>query len=263
MTRLPHGYQPGLDRFYGSLWLPSATGLNENGLGPAWLCDVGGAGASLATITGGQVNQFRRTVVPCSAINQPLGPRLNDATARVYKSTGGGSGGFYFSATFSLEAWTAGSRLFVGLCNTTAGIVCASDLAGQAGEITGLYRDTADTGNTLSLLVKGTSASTKIAPSDTFNGGPNWVTGQGFRFEMWAFPHSLKCFARLCSLNTLNTTPPPNPPNPPNPEAMVLSFDSFDGPNANTMLQPQVQLNSAGNAAGVSLGVMNILLQPR
>jgi|KBSSwiStaDraftv2_1062776.scaffolds.fasta_scaffold00388_46 hypothetical protein len=243
MTRPVHPYQNGLDRFTGVLWLPNAAGTGA-GIGPQWTAD--GGTIALATPSVGIVSQLRRTTFFNSAANQAQGPRLNVAAERgFYRTTGGSGGGWYMSTIFTIEAWAANNaRLFVGMADSTAGQCVNADMAGQAGEMIGLYHDTADGANVLSILTKGFSGVAKTAFETQV---ATLAAGQGFQWEMWNFPGQLLTFCRLTSLNT---------------GSRVCYQATSEGPNSNTMLQPAVQMNPAGNASanGFGIGVANILV---
>lgn len=251
--RPAHPYQLGLDRFHGILWLPSALGTNDQGLGPAWLADSNPATTLLApTATISGVTQFRRNQFTCNANNQAMGPRINNAEGRIVSRSNGGRMGFHFSTMFMLENWVAGSRLFVGLSDAAAGQVVNADLAGQAGQSIGLFRESTDVSNDIFLLTNDGTNKNKFAPNTVRNGGATIATGQAFIFEMWNIPDSTITYCRLASMNF----------SAPKFDTIVDFWQRSEGPAVNTFLQPSVQLNSVGNTT-TKLTVMNVYLTPR
>jgi hypothetical protein len=189
---------------------------------------------------------LRRTLFATSGAGQHVGVALNGASDRQFFRSSGVSdrGGWYFAATFMIDVWPGNaSRLFVGMCDATAGNVCLADVAGQAGEIIGLYHDTADNGTTFSTLTKGVSASTKNALT-AVNGGPVIATGQAFLWEMQIYPGTSLVY---CSLKSINSG------------LLVASNQTGSGPNISTLVGPQVELGNAAAGAG-TLGLANILV---
>jgi hypothetical protein len=150
------------------------------------------------TPTAGIVNQMHRTRYAnvVTTQNQVLGPKVNTADGNSFwRGNAAGLGGFFYYARFSIELWPANTvRLFVGLSSSITGVV-ASDTV--TGDVIGLWHDTTDGANVLSLVTRDNVTTTKTAIT-----GATLAAGQAFDFYMFASPNDTKIYYRIESVNT-------------------------------------------------------------
>lgn len=264
MNRPAEQYLDGLQNFSGALFLPGtgADGTGTGGIGVPWFPGTGAAATNPAPTTTNLATQLKRTIYASGGAAQELGPRLNNAAdfqwwrgnanvavvgfpTIVYA----GLGGFYFCATFMIEAWNNNAgRLFVGM-SASANPICLQDLAGVPANTFGLYHDTADGANILSY-VHCPSTGPPNATKALAIAGATLAAGQAFRWEMWHFPNS-DSITNLCMrLTSVNT-------------GAKIYYNSFGGGGATiaAMLGPQCQMSPGADAVAghFSIGVANIL----
>lgn len=191
MSKHSHPFQMNLAGFNGNLWLPNAAGDGSAGLGPVWA--VGGTPTQPAPTSTNVSTMLRRTkfsnVGPGPA-DQEVGPRMsNAADFRYFWNTTGNTnrlGGFYFSATFTIEKWLANTgRLFVGLASSAAGAVVTNNAPVQP--CMGLWHKTTHGANELYIMGYDGAAlgETLIAPP-VGNARTILAAGSSFRWEMFA-----------------------------------------------------------------------------
>jgi len=235
--------EPGLWRFKGNLWLPSATAVGDAGLGPPRWVATSLTGSANPAATNFATSLVRNTFG--AAVNgTECGVRLNNTADFQYRKgqNAADKGGFFFATTFVITTWATdnGGRIFAGLSNSL-NPQCLNDLGALAGDLCGLYHDTADGANTFNLVVRDGTTPTKVA-FNAFNGGPTLASGQGFRFEMWSYPNTTnntgKVYARLTSLNAGGPT-----------GTLVGYAETFLGPRNDIMCGLQVGLGVASAAA--------------
>jgi hypothetical protein len=185
-----------------NLYLPNTGTTAGINLGTPW--------AVATTIahpapTAGIYTQIKRTTSTnvVTTTNQTLGVSSIVSTAAAFwRGNSAGLGGFFFFARFGIETLTAGSpnatRLFVGLHSGTTNIL-ASDTVPAIGAI-GLWHDTTDGTDVISLLTKDSTTATK----NTLSGSPTtpYSTGQAYDFYLYAKPNDSVIYYRLDNLNT-------------------------------------------------------------
>lgn len=251
MTRPASHWQRGLQHFNGVLFLPSSgTDGAGKGLGTAWTTDTAAVGITIAHATPGTAidTQMKRTTYTnvAGTADQELGPRLSAATDKQFWfGNAAGLGGFYFSAIFRVETWNSdGGRLFVGLSNS-ANPVCISDTVPN--HTIGLWHDSTDGANVLSIVTKAATGTTKDAIT-----GATLAAGQAFLWEMWAFPFGISVINTQCRLTSINT-------------GQKIQFNSIGGgPTTATMLAPQCQMSNGADTtvSHYSISVANIYCAP-
>lgn len=112
--------------------------------------------------------------------NQFLGIRYG--TARYWRGSSAGLGGFKFHARFSVGLWPAATvRLFVGLTSVTSGMVITDTLAG---DFCGLWHDTTMAASVLNFVTRDNTTTTSAA----ITLGSNLAAGQIYDFWMWCPP---------------------------------------------------------------------------
>lgn len=232
------------------LYLPNTGSTAGINLGAPWA--VGTTIAHPAP-TAGIYNQIKRTTSTnvVTTQNQALGvSSIVSTAAQFWRGNSAGLGGFFFFARFGIETLTAGSpnatRLFVGLHSGTTNIL-VSDTVPAISAI-GLWHDTTDGANVMSLLTKDGSTATK----NTLDGSPTtpYSTGQAYDFYLYAKPNDSVIYYRLDNLNT----------------ATILSDSSISTtiPAAGTFMGPVVGMsNGTANttASTVGIGVNRIYVE--
>lgn len=155
--------------------------------------------------TAGAYNQIKRTTSTnvVTTANQVLGVSSIVANAaQFWIGNSAGSGGFFFFSRFGIETLSAASpnatRLFVGLQSGTVNILASNTI--PAISAVGLWHDTTDGANTIYLLTKDGTTSTK----NVLTGSPTtpYATGQGYDFYMFCKPADSVIYYRLDNINT-------------------------------------------------------------
>jgi hypothetical protein len=163
--------------------------------------------------------------------NQMVGPGSSEALFQ--RGGSAGQGGFFYVARFGLSAFTAGSRMFVGLSSS------ATTLTGQpsaALNMVGFGLDASETALTF-MHNDGTSTATK----DVIAGQPALAANQGFDAYIYAKPNDTTIYWRLDNSST---------------EVTIASGSiTTDLPVATTNMYAQAV---AGNAALTGVGSVGI-----
>lgn len=203
--------------------------------------------------TAGIYTQMKRTTSTnvITTTNQALGvSSIVSTAAQFWRGNSAGLGGFFFFARFGIETLTAGSpnatRLFVGLMSGTTNILVSDTV--PAISCIGLWHDTTDGADVISLLTKNGTTATK----NTLDGSPTtpYATGQGYDFYMYAKPNDSVIYYRLDNLNTATT--------------LVDSSVSTTLPVNTTFMGPVVGMsNGTANttASTVGIGVNRIYIE--
>lgn len=225
----------------------TTAGLN---MGTPWAV---GTTVAHPQVTAGAYTQIRRTTSTnvITTTNQALGVSSIVATAAAFwRGNAAGLGGFFFFARFGIETLTAASpnatRLFVGLQSGTTSVLAAD--AVPAISCIGLWHDTTDGANVMSLLTKDGTTATK----NTLTGSPTtpYSTGQGFDFYLYAKPNDSVIYYRLDDIN-LGTT-------------LVDSSTTTTIPLNTTFMGPVVGMsNGTANivAATVGIGINRVYVE--
>lgn len=255
MSRQSHPFQMALQGFNGSLWLPNAAGDGSAGLGPAWGVGTGTAPTQPVPVNTNLATMLRRTRFGSAGAgnNQEVGIRQsNAADFRFLWGSALGTGGFYFSATFTLETWINTGRLFVGMASSAAGAVCTSDTPAQP--CIGLWRKTTHTANQLYLMDYNGTTLTETKLTDTASGGGAVaaVVGAGttWQFEMWCEAFSQHMAARLSSIAATKTK-----------VIFAEAGGTVGSAIRSTLLAPQVQVSNGTTVAldNIAIGIANVL----
>lgn len=220
-----------------SLWSPSSAAgvyLGTNG------SNLGTAAAVNPTTTNLYTAMKRSTFASVvTTANQQVGLR---SEAQYYRGNSAGQGGFFFVCKFGLDNWTAGDRLFVGLCAGTTAVVTVqpSTLVNTAGfcieagdtAITFLHNDGSGTG-----------------AKETITGQPALADNQGYTAYIYCKPNDSVIYYRLDDMN-LGTT-------------IVDTSVNSDLPVNTTMLCWQAIMGNAANAvaADARIGVGKVYCQ--
>lgn len=232
------------------LYMPNTgttAGLN---LGTPWA--VGTTVAHPAP-TAGMYTQMKRTTSTnvVTTTNQVLGvSSIVSTAAQFWRGNSTGLGGFFFFARFGIEILSAASpnatRLFVGLQSGTTSVLASDTI--PAISCVGLWHDTTDGANTLSILTKDGTTATKNA----LTGSPStpYSTGQAYDFYMFCKPNDNTIYYRLDDVLTGNT--------------LVDSSVTTTVPAAGTFMGPVVGMsNGTANivAGTVGIGVNKIYVE--
>lgn len=220
-----------------SIWFPAAAagtylGTNGSNLGTA---------ASVPPTTTNLYTAMRRSTFASvvTTANQQVGLR---SEAQYFRGNIAGQGGFFFVCKFGLDNWTAGDRLFVGLCAGTTAVVTVqpSTLANTAGfcieagdtAITFLHNDASGTGT-----------------KETITGQPTLADNQGYTAYIYCKPNDSVVYYRLDDM-LLGTT-------------IVDTSVNSDLPVNTTMLCWQAIMGNAANAvaADARIGVGRVYCQ--
>jgi hypothetical protein len=103
--------------------------------------------------------------------NQQVGQKSSDAM--WFRGSVTGRGGFLFFCTFGFDAWTAGSKLFVGLTSNTGNIVVGNPSANT--NTIGFIIDSGDTAISFMSNSGGTSTKTAIGGQPTLSANTGYV----------------------------------------------------------------------------------------
>jgi len=250
-------WQRGLQHFNGAMFQPDSSTAGGKGLGGIWTTDTAAVGITVAHATVGTAfdTQLKRTtyanVVGAPTPDQELGPRLSSAgDYQFWFGNAANLGGWYMSAIFRIGTWNNdGGRLFVGMTAST-NPVCISDTVPN--HTIGLWHDSTDGQDVLSLVNKTTGASAKLAISDHTSDPGLLATGVTLLWEMWAFPNSI---------NAINTNFKLQKFDPTNRTIANVEWNAQGGgPSTTTMCAPQVQMSNGADttAAHFKIEVANV-----
>jgi hypothetical protein len=124
--------------------------------------------------------------------NQVIGQRNTEAM--FFRGSIAGTGGFFFTARFGFNTWTAGCRLFVGM-HTATTVVSANPSASL--NIVGFGIDAGDTAITFMH-----NAGTGTATKETITGQPTLANNQGYDAYIFCRPNDSTVYYRLVDLLT-------------------------------------------------------------
>ncbi len=187
------------------LYVPNTGTTAGLALGTPWAV---GTTVAHPQVTAGKYTQIKRTTSTnvVTTQNQVLGvSAIVSTAAQFWRGNSAGLGGFFFFARFGIETLTAGSpnatRLFVGLMSGTTSVLASDTI--PAISCIGLWHDTTDGANVLSLLTKDGTTATKNA----LTGSPTtpYTTGQGYDFYLFAKPNDSVIYYRLDDINAGTT----------------------------------------------------------
>jgi hypothetical protein len=184
------------------MYYPTSSTTVTGGFGTLWA--KGSSAGTVdtptpATTSPAIVNQMKRTrhrnVV--TTTNQCMGiTSIAAGMPQYWIGSATNVGGFFFFCRFIVEAWAANTcRLFVGL-QSSATEVAISDTV--LNDTVGLWHDTTDGANVLSIVTRNQATTTKTALS---GGGQTLATGQAFDFYMFCKPGDTTIFYRLDDIN--------------------------------------------------------------
>lgn len=213
-------------------WRPTtaADGVYEGTIG----ANLGTPAAVLPTVTN-LATMMRRSTFPSvvTTANQQVGIRTE---AMFFRGNASNLGGFFYVCRFMFATWTAGDRLFVGLCSGTTGVVTVQP--STLLNMLGFGIDAADTAITF-MHNDATGTCTK----DTIASQPALATNQGYIAYIFAKPNDTTVYYRLDDVN-LQTT-------------IIDTSTSSDLPVNTTGLTAQCIMGNAANvvAGNATIGV--------
>jgi len=192
-------FQPALFGNNIVLFAPSSgTTGTGTGFGAVWTPGGTVSHPTPATTSPAIANQMHRTRFAnvVTTQNQTLGIISTAAgLPQFWRGNAAGLGGFFFSCRFIIELWPANTvRLFVGLTSLATAMV-ATDT--PSGDFCGLWHDTTDGANVLSLITMDNTTRVKTAIT-----GATLAAGQAFDWYMFMPPNSSTIYYRLVSINS-------------------------------------------------------------
>lgn len=167
---------------FGTVWTPGGTVTHPTP-------------ASTAPAITSQMHRTRYANV-VTTTNQTLGVISTAAgLPQFWIGNAAGLGGFFFHTRFIIGLWPANTvRLFAGLTSLATAMTTADT---QTAHYVGLWHDTTDGANVLSLVTMNGTTRTKTAIA-----GATLAAGQGFDFTLFAKPNDTVINYRLVSINT-------------------------------------------------------------
>jgi hypothetical protein len=213
-------------------WTPgAAAGVYTGTVG----ANLGTAAAILPTTVNLYTAMRRSTFASIiTTANQQVGARTENM---FFRGAVDGMGGFMFTCRFGLNTWTAGDRLFVGLCQGTTAVVTVQP--SSLFNTLGFCIDAGDTAITF-LHCDSSSASTK----DTISGQPTLASLQGYDAYIWCAPNDSTVYYRLDDVLTGNT--------------IVDTSTNTNLPANTTMLTAQAIMGNAANTASAGLATIGV-----
>ena len=194
-------FQPALFGNNITLYMPNTGSTNGLNLGTGWVAGGTVSHPTPASTSPAIVNQMKRTRYAniATTANQALGlSSIAAGNSAYWRGNAAGLGGFFFFTRFVIELMPANTvRIFAGLQSTTTNIL-ASDTV--AGDVVGLWHDTTDGANVLSLVTRDNVTTTKTPIP-----GATIAAGQAFDFYMFCAPNDGTVFYRLDSVNAGTT----------------------------------------------------------
>lgn len=176
----------------------TTVGLN---LGTPWAAGGTVSHPTPATTAPAVANQMKRTRLAnvATTTNQTLGiSSIVTGAHQFWRGNAAGLGGFFFFTRFIVELYPATTvRIFAGLQSGTTNILASNTVAG---DVVGLWHDTADGANVLSLVTRDNTTTTKTSIT-----GATVAAGQAFDFYMFCAPNGSEIFYRLDSINSGTT----------------------------------------------------------
>jgi hypothetical protein len=247
-------FQRSLDHFYGVLWGPQATPATTGAFGGAWTA-TGPVSILQPTPTTSHLSGWLRRTTFTGTAAAEVG--LKQTGAQDFQFWQGDSigtyGGWYFSATFRLDAVpdpANKSRLFVGLvASGTTAPASVADSSGLNGDCIGLYHDANDV-NVMRLVFVKAGVVNKVAftagaPLPAGTGPIQYDNSRGYRFQMYAPPNSSVVYCHLYSLDAYST--------------LCGLATITNGVTKTALMAPQIEMGSA--AGTCSLGIANVTVQ--
>jgi hypothetical protein len=167
-----------------------------------------------------------------TTINQQVGQR--GAQAMFFRGNSASLGGFFFTARFGIENWTAGDRLFVGLHSVTTNIVTTPVSASL--NYCGFVVDAGESAITFQTN-QGSGTATKTAIA----GQPALSASIGFDAYIYCKPNDTTIYYRLDYLNTQVT--------------LINSQSTATLPVNTTMMAPAAFMSNGANTAAAAAGI--------
>lgn len=183
------------------------------------------------------VNRVR--VVSATTANSAS--EMRTAGAQVWRGNAAGLGGFFYSATFSVNSTTTNQRLFVGLMNAT-GATATTSAPSALTNILGVGWDSADT--TLQIMHNDASGTaTKVNLGANF---PSNTTAAVYEVTLFSAANGSTISYRVKRLDT---------------EQTASGTISTDMPANTSFLCRHEYMNNGGTAAAVDLEIMRVYLE--
>lgn len=213
-------------------WTPGATaGVYTGTVG----ANLGTAAAVLPTVNNLYTAMRRSTFGSViTTANQQVGARTENMFLRGAVDD---MGGFLFTCRFGLNTWTAGDRLFVGLCVNTTNIVTVEP--STRFNTLGFCVEAADSAIT---FLHNTGSGT--AAKETISGQPALASLQGYDAYIWCSPNDNTVYYRLDDVLTGTV--------------IVDTSINTNLPDNTTLLTAQCVMSNAANTASANLAVVGV-----
>ncbi len=235
--------QPLLARNKVGLWVPPGNGTVVPAVfGMAALTGTGTATARNVAVTNSFTQHRRLGYVSAATAGSSCGARL--AAAQFWRGNFTGGGGFFFVAQFGVSdaATVANSRMFVGMCATTA--VFANAEASSNANIIGVGCDAGET--TLRIMHNdGAGTATKIDLGANFPSQS--LSTDGYEVAVFCPPNASWVGVQVTRLSTGHT------------EYREITTDL---PSETTLLAFQGWRNNGATALAVGLDMASIYIEP-
>lgn len=225
--------------FQNAIWQNNTVLFTPGAAAGVWQGTVGsnmGTPVIVLPTTTNLATMLRRSVFPSliTTANQQIGTRTEAMFCRGNAAT---LGGFFFVARFMLATWTAGDRLFVGLCAGTTAIVTV-----QPSTLLNTVGFCVEAGDTAISFLHNDGVSTGI--KDVIAGQPALATNQGYAAYVFCKPNDSVVYWRLDNIN-LQTT-------------IAEGSTSTKLPVNTTLLTAQCIIGNAANTASAGLASIGV-----
>lgn len=184
---------------------------------------------------------MRSSLFPSVVItaNQQVGTR---SEAMFFRGNATGIGGFFFACRFMFSTWTAGNRLFVGMCAGTTAVVTV-----QPSTLTNMLGFGIDAGDTAITFMHNDAAGT--CTKDPIAGQPALATNNAYAAYIFCKPNDSTVYYRLDDLNAGTT--------------IIDTSTNTDLPVNTTGLCAQAIMGNAANvvAGNATIGVNKIYIE--
>jgi len=152
-----------------------------------------------------------------------------------------GMGGFLFTCRFGFDTWTAGNRLFVGMCVGTTAVVTV-----QPSTLLNTLGFCVEAGDTAITFLHNSGTGTGM--KEIISGQPALATNNGYDAYIWCAPNDNTVYYRLDNVLTSTT--------------IVDTSVSQDLPVSDTLLIAQCIMGNAANGAGsTKIGVARMYIE--
>jgi hypothetical protein len=219
-------------------WAPGISG-------GVWTGATGSSGGTAAIVLPAATNLYtvmrRSTFASATTANAQVGIRTTNAFLRGNLD---GMGGFMFTCRFGLNTWTAGNRLFVGLCAGTTAVVTVNPST-----LTNTLGFCVDAGDTAISFLHNDATVTNPAKKEAIPGQPALASLQGYDAYIRCAPNDSTVYYRLDDVLTGAT--------------IIDSSVSSDLPVNTTLLDCQCIMGNGANivTGNATIGIARMYIE--